>query len=305
MQGEVLSSASYALAASVIGYPVRTYYVADHKVDQVRAIFKEAYGEYNYEKIERQTYNQTFAQPMRLRNAEANDSSVAYGMVTSRFPKSTRILDFGCGQGDYVKALIKLGYDIHGVEFFRRKGNDLDISASQKMIDMLIMGIKHFGLFDVVVCDFVVNSVDSVQAENDVLACVNGFLKMGGSAFFSGRSVRLAEAANQRTLNSDNKRRQVEFLDENGMSALYRAGNWFFQKFHTDEQAHELVARFFNESGDYEFMTNETQWQVAVTKAKQAPDIRGGITREFDLPLPDGQRFGRHHDVLKVMERFI
>jgi ParB family transcriptional regulator, chromosome partitioning protein len=201
--------------------------------------------------------------------------------------------------------MTKLGYDIHGVEFFRRKGNDLDISASQKMIDTLIMGIKHFGLFDVVICDFVINSVDSVQAENDVMACVNGFLKPGGTALFSGRTRRGAESGNYTTLNSDNKRRKVEFLDENGMSALYRAGNWFFQKFHTDAQVHELVSRFFNESGEYEFMTNEHQFQVVVTKAKQAPDISGGIEREFNLPLPEGQRFNRHEDVLAVMKRFI
>jgi ParB family transcriptional regulator, chromosome partitioning protein len=304
MQGQVLSSASYALAASVIGFPVRVFYVDDEKAELVREIFSQAYGQYDYTKIKRESYNQTFAQPFRLRSANNNDASVAYEKLVSTFPKSTRILDFGCGQGDYVRTLKKLDFDIHGVEFFRRKGGKLDISASQKMIDGLILGIKHFGLFDVVVCDFVINSVDSPQAENDVLACVNAFLKPGGTAFFSGRTMDLTATAHESTLDST-RRRKVQFLDDHNMSALYRADNWFFQKFHTDEQVHELVRRFFNESGEYEFLRSESQWQVVVNKAKQAPDIRGGIEREFNLPLPEGKSFNRHGEVLAAMERFI
>ena len=53
------------------------------------------------------------------------------------YKQGERILDFGCGQADYVRKLSKIGYDIHGVELFYRSGNFIDATTVHKMIDNL------------------------------------------------------------------------------------------------------------------------------------------------------------------------
>jgi ParB family chromosome partitioning protein len=52
----------------------------------------------------------------------------------------------------------------------------------------LIAGrIKTDGLFDIVICDSVLNSVISAEAKSDVIYCCAAFLKPGGTLFISGR----------------------------------------------------------------------------------------------------------------------
>lgn len=304
MDGEVLSSASYALAADTISAPVRCFYVPDDHVAAVRAIFAEQYGRYSYSRIERRTFNQTFAQLYRLRGGAKANKSPTYEWLVREVPKTARILDFGCGQGDYVRALKAQGYDIHGLEFFRRAGTALDLPAVMGMIDKLILSIRAFGLWDVVICDYVMNSVDTQKAEDDVLSCINAFLKPGGRAFFSGRPMKRV-LGSARMSRRTTQHREVEFLDENNISGLYRGGEWFFQKFHSPEDIAAIVSKHFRDDGAYEYHEGTSAWQVSVFKDKQAPDQRGAITREFDLPLPGGKSFNRHSDVLEVMARFI
>lgn len=304
MDGEVLSGGSYALAASAIGYDVRVYYVDDARAARVRELFAKQYGRYHYGKIERQTFNQTFAQMFRLRGIKKANASPTYEWLLEDTSKSARILDFGCGQGDYVRALGEQGYDIQGLEFFCRDGNALDVAAAQRMIDTLILSLRFKGLFEVVICDYVLNSVDSQQAEDDVMACVNAFLKPGGIAYFSGRPMSRINAGANMTKRIG-AHREVEFLDENNISALFRGGEWFFQKFHDREQIEAIVAKHFRDDGSYEQRGKSSSWQVRVVKGKQSAGIVDGITREFDLPLPGGKSFGRHADVLKAMRSFI
>lgn len=304
MSGEILSGASYALAVHAIHLPVRVYYVPADKEQAVREIFSRAYGQYDYSKIKRRTFNQTFAQMFRLRGGARDNNSPTYGWLIPEVSKTDRILDFGCGQGDYVAALKKQGYDIHGLEFFRRKGGALDISASQKMIDVLILGLKTRGLYDVVICDYVLNSVDTQQAEDDVMACVNAFLKPGGTAFFSGRTMS-HQAQMAKASKSTQRARNAEFMDTNNLSALFRAGEWFFQKFHSDEDVAGIVRKHFRDDGEFAYRKSTTGWQVMVTKGKQAPDIEGAVTREFNLPLPNDRTFNRHAEVLGALAPLI
>lgn len=304
MQGEVLSSASYALAAHVISQKVRCFYVPDDQVDRVRAIFAEQYGRYSYDRIERRTFNQTFAQLYRLRGGQKDNYSPTYDWLLREVPKTARIFDFGCGQGDYVRTLKAQGYDIHGLEFFRRRGGALDLSAINRMIDTMLLSIRMHGLWDVVICDYVLNSVDTQQAEDDVLACVNAFLKPGGRAFFSGRPMKrvLGSARMSRRIT---QHREVEFLDQHNISGLFRGGEWFFQKFHSPEDVQAIVRRHFRDDGEHQYHEGTSAWQASVVKAKQAPDQRGAIEREFNLPLPGEKRIGRHEDVLAVMASLI
>lgn len=312
LDGNVLSSASYALAAHAIGMPARVFYVGREKADLVREIFARSYGRYDYSKIERQTFNQTFAQMYRLRKATAggkrDNRSPTYEWLLTQATKQDRLLDFGCGQGDYVAALKSMGYDIHGVEFFRRdpKTVALDLAAAHKMIDVLCLSLRMRGRFDVVICDYVLNSVDSQQAENDVMACVAGFLKPGGRAFFSGRRLERVQRGLAMRKHS-RPQREVEFLDENNISALYRGGDWFFQKFHDKSHVDAIVARYFRDDGEYEMQVKSSSWQASVIRQedKPVPDLEAALRREFDLPLPQGRTFGRGDDIVNAMKKYL
>jgi len=150
-----------------------------------------------------------------------------------RLTPALRVLDFGAGQMDYVKRLRGQGVNILGVEFYLRAGRLLNVPQVHKDIDAICRSLQREGRFDMVVCNSVLNSVDSLQAESDVLTCLAALCKPGGTIVFSGRSrwhVQHKETHN--TINTDPDTRYVHFLDEDGFSAMYANGVWRYQKFH-------------------------------------------------------------------------
>src|SRR5438046_986786 len=56
-----------------------------------------------------------------------------------------RILDFGCGQGDYVRILQGRGIRIWGMEFFYRAGHRLNTVAVHQMADSLFETLRTHG----------------------------------------------------------------------------------------------------------------------------------------------------------------
>jgi ParB family chromosome partitioning protein len=153
------------------------------------------------------------------------------------------ILDFGCGQGDYVKRLTGQGLPIWGMEFFYRMGSAIDTKAVHRMADALFAHLHEHGRFDVVVCDHVINSIDSDEAEAAVLACLNLFCKPGGRIYFSGRRRDHDERAMFATSHRGGMR-AFEFMDDAGLSGILHHGRWFYQKFHTRPQITALAQRW-------------------------------------------------------------
>jgi ParB family chromosome partitioning protein len=164
------------------------------------------------------------------------------------------------------------------------------------MVDAVEKSLRTHGLFDAVVCDYVMNSVDSVQAESDVMTCVVGLCRPGGAVWVSGRrreqvddSMRSSVAVNIRA------KRNIEFLDEHGFSGLYRMGRWFYQKFHTAQDVQKLM-----DAHGVMVVKNDrhhVSWQVAGVVGLRHPDdaVEAALAREFDMPLNDsGRRLGRH-----------
>jgi ParB family chromosome partitioning protein len=238
----------------------------------------------------------------RLRGGVKENRSSLYTLhVLKSVSRSEAILDFGCGQGDYVRNLSKKGYRIFGLEFFYRdpKVNAIDAKHVHHMIDSVISHVRQYGLFDAVVCDAVLNSVDSVQAERDVLTCLNAFCRKDGRIFMSGRLIDHAERG-VRARNSKNpKRRRVEFLDSNGLTGIYRYGGWFFQKFHSPHQAKILAAQYFGDEAPI-MTTTSTCWQITARKQYDIPmqDCEAALSREFSLPWPGGRTVGRSKEVI-------
>jgi ParB family chromosome partitioning protein len=296
--GLVVSSPQYALACKMLRIPCRVYRIPDDKADVARGFFSRQYGAFSYDHLPRNTYLQTFAQMMRLRagpSGKSNSSSLYDNCVIPKLAKSERLLDFGAGQCDYVKMLRRQGYRAHAVEFFHRSGQQIDTASVHRLIDDTLATLRKDGPFDVVVCDSVLNSVDTVQAEEDVLTCISALCRPGGRVYVSGRSREFEEhmVANTSMVMKKYVTR-CYFMDEHGMSGAYRKGRWFYQKFHTKEQAVALAARFFG--GAFTFQRHQSSsWQVSTVKAHELPAdaVEASLRREFDLEWPEGRRVGR------------
>ncbi|NNJ10554.1 methyltransferase domain-containing protein [Chloroflexales bacterium ZM16-3] len=296
--GVCLSGAQYALTCKVLGMPVRTYYVADSAAQTVRGLFQRPYGQFHYGHLKRETYIQTFAQPFLCRADSAGSDSE--GVTSPTYEKHVlpnlqpgeHILDFGCGQGDYVKRLTKKGLPIWGMEFFRRSGSAIDTHAVHRMAEALFAHLREHGRFDVVMCDHVINSIDSDEAEAAVLTLLNAFCKPGGKIYFSGRRRDHYERALYATSHRGGMR-AFEFMDQDGLSGILLHGRWFYQKFHTKTQITDLAKRYVLRTPAYQ---NHSASQFNLVGVKDfehtAGDVEAALRFEFNLPWPDGRTVG-------------
>lgn len=304
--GLVVSSPQYALACKLLGVPCRVHRVPDDKEQEALGWFARAYGEFSYDHLPRDTFVQTFAQPLRLRAGGGamkgqgrNLNSVLYeAHVLRKLQKSERLLDLGCGQRDYVDMLRAQGYSALGMEFYYRNGNAIDTRAVHAMCDELFASLRAHGLFDVTMADSVINSVDTMAAENDVLTVLNAFCRPNGRIYFSGRRKELVKSL--LALKSDatrETRNQIYFLDKNGFSAILLKGSWLYQKFHSKDEALALARRYCGTDVRYRAAAG---WIIEADKRVELPDdqVEAAIRREFDLIWPDGHRVNRADDAV-------
>lgn len=309
LAGQVLTGAAYAMACKLIQMPVRVYYVPWAHAPLVREIFRKQYGEFSYDHLPRHTYVQSFAQMFRLRDGEgkagkrANLSTTYEELLLPNLKPGERVLDFGCGQADYVKRLRGRGIAIHGIEFFHRQGHDLAIPAIYAMIDDVMQDLTRHGLYDVVISDYVLNSVNSLQAESDVLTCLSAFCKPGGKVYFSGRTHDSAVEGVQKAKVDMRAQRRVYFLDDDGFTALFQHGNWFFQRFHTEALAADLARRFFSQQ--FHLNYKKGMFQVATRKDFELPlaQRQASIEREFNLIWPGGRTVNRHREMWQTLSQ--
>jgi ParB family chromosome partitioning protein len=173
----------------------------------------------------------------------------------------------------------------------------LDMPTIHGDITRLCKQLHQGGLYDMVTCDSVLNSVDSLQAEKDVLATINALCKPGGWIVFSGRAREFTDAIENKLRKSLNViKKGVYFVDRHGFSAMYQRGVWLYQKFHTSDQAQDLARRFIEP--DFKFTCLKSSWCVIGRKSIDLPDPSASLAREFNLPLPDGTRINRASDIL-------
>lgn len=290
--GEVVNSPQYLLACKQLNISARIYLISNNKLESAKHHLSQQYGEFSYKLIQRETWLQSHAQMMRLRGNERQYGSELYKhFIIPNINKSQRILDFGCGQGDYVKKLTSDGYNIIGVEFYPRIKNTIDYRLLNKYIQNLFQELCFNGRFDVVICDSVLNSIDSLDAEKDLLITINALTKVGGTVYLSGRRRQYIEeqSANRKTVSTEHT--YVNFVDNNGFSANFRHGGWFFQKFHSDLEIISLIEIYFPKS-KYELRSRKgySSWQVRLRKASnlEMNTAEVGINNQFNLPFPDG-----------------
>lgn len=307
--GEVVFGNNYVRSAQMLKIPVHAYILDPAKRKLFDYYFCQDYGVFNYEHIERQDFVQGKAQPPRHRTI---DWSVLYRTVVPHLEKEDRkkvkIFDFGCGKAMFINKLRKeLGYRYAiGLEFFNHNRIGISIEKGHEMIDSLVSyvkenGIHDGGVFDYVVCDAVVNSVNTQFAEDAVLTCLNLFCKMGGKVFCSGRSREVAEKGIDAERNTQNDFNAVQFFDENGLRGFLYEGQWFFQKYLYESQVTAMFERFgfepfmrYNKSG---------YWGWGATKVRELSreEYIAAIDYEFNLKLPNNKSYNRHEEIKELL----
>jgi ParB family chromosome partitioning protein len=306
--GEVIHCAQYALASRSVNSPLTVYVIPDDKKAQYKKFLGRSYGVFSYEHLEKHTYVQTYAQMMRLRTGGRKENQsrlyeklVIPWLARQQQPKELRGIDFGSGQGDYAKALRARGYNLHDVELFRRLGasNTLDITSINRMITVMCESVSSYGLFDYVVCDSVLNSIDSPEAEKAVLTFIKGLCKPDGALFFSGRRLEFEKGAMNYS-QSGSKKSILYFLDEKNFTAKYRKGHWFYQKFHSADDIKQIASSY--DMKIVKHLNDGSSFQVHVTPpgSPSNADLARAIRYEFELSLPAGKRLGRSADVLRA-----
>jgi len=311
MQGDIIISAAYAFAHKVLGKDLWVCAISDDKVPIALDYFSKSYGTFSYEHLEKHTFIQCLAQMKRLRDgAKGKGNSfrsrmyeqvVIPWLLKQPNGKDLRILDFGAGEMDYVKRLQKAGYNIIGYDPYHRVAGcmKIDFAGNRKTLLFICEDIKTRGLYDVVVCDSVLNSVDSKQAEQSVIYSVAALCRLGGMVFISGRPMSDAQCHERMKKSTTKGESLIHFFDENGFSALYRNGEWFYQKFHTEKEMRDIKHIFGAEGNIYD---NKTGFIIAVCKDR-VTDVETSVRAlrfEWDMVLPNNTRYGLADEIEKA-----
>jgi ParB family chromosome partitioning protein len=93
-------------------------------------------------------------------------------------------------------------------------------------------------------------------------------------------------------------------MDDDGFSALYREGHWFYQKYHNKVQAEESIAPYGFDIRVHERKKSHTVWQIHAIKTEEIPieTLKWAIDFEFNLPIGKTRKLNRHNDVKSILE---
>lgn len=316
--GEVIHGGQYALASRLVSRPCYVYVLAEGDEDEARDYLGTSYGKFSYAHLRRDTFVQMAAQPSRDRKSGPPLASPLYeGYVIPWMLGVTgcRVIDFGAGFGVYPKMLRGRGLHVDEMEFFRRVPGKLsvDVKSVHRMVDNLIREVATNGLYDGVVCDVVLNSVDSVEAERAVWAMLNGLCKPGGRVFFSGRQRERMDATvmrNKVVQGGCSKATPLEFFDDDGFTARFDSrvsGRWFYQRYHRRDEVLGLASRNGLEvyASSFPGGSGSLAFRCASKKVSEIPcqELRDAIDFEFDIKIGDDRNLGRNKDVMEAFAK--
>lgn len=167
---KIIMGANYIKACQQLNLRVLCYKANNINTEKY---IQADYGVFTYEYLKKNTFVQGLAQMFRSvedkKDMKSNHSSLYRSMVLPYIKKEHTILDFGCGKGAYIEDLKNKKYKAIGLEFYNNNGKSINITQGNKQIDNLINFLKTGNKFDVVVCDSVLNSIDSIKAQDSVL----------------------------------------------------------------------------------------------------------------------------------------
>lgn len=318
LKGNIFVSAVYAKAVKLMGLNLIVYAVPDELVKKVAYYFGREYGEFEYGHIQKKTYIQSLAQKYRLRKnkdgkkSKGSHSTLYERLVIPHITKEMAVLDFGAGQRDYAKFLNEDGYNIYAIEFFLRKpGKDaIWVDEIRKDFRRIVNRLETQGQYDVVVCDSVLNSVNSLDDEKAVLICLSALCKPNGIIFYSGIPLHFKKNTTDRK-NSLDHRGTGLFVDKNGFTGNFRYGEWYFQKYHSLEDIQRLTLSYIGNYSVYDagFPVGKklikSSYQVKVVNEKPNSEelVEWALNYEFSLPLPGGKKWDLNEEIIKAYRK--
>lgn len=293
-----LVGANYVWACKLLNYKANTSVI---KYSDNRLYLQDDYGVFSYEKLAKNTWVQGLAQLHRdatdkQTNKKKQRSALYVNCVLPNISAEESILDFGCGKGAYINSV--KNKSAIGLEFYNNNRKAIDVAKGNQQIDDLIYFLKTRQHFDVVVCDSVLNSVDTKDAEQAILGCLNLFCKKDGKLFISGRPIEGFENKLTRKTDKNVGKRFIEFLDGEKFTGNFRGGNWYYQHFHSKSDVENLLSMYGLKIAKLHWMKFGDSWQAEAIKVRDLDEkeYRKAVDFEFDLPLPGGS-YKRNADV--------
>lgn len=300
--GKVVFGGNYIYSCKRLGKAVNCSFISKDKLERFNHYFSMKYGVFNYDKLERKDFVQGLAQPNRYKGIEWSPLYSRALPSILALPKDAHILDFGCGKGMFIGRLRRNhGYkNAIGLEFFNHNRVGISIQKGHEMINQFIESVKKNGLFDVVICDAVVNSVNTQEAEDAVLGCINAFLKPNGKVFLSGRR-RESIDAKIHSRKAGGLERLIYFVDDCGLTGILREGQWYFQKFIDQKGVDKIIVE--NKFLPFLRYTNAGYFGFGANKIGEHTDEvkRKSIDYEFNLSLPNNQSYNRQEEVKELL----
>lgn len=305
-KGEVIIGNIYVYNCKLLGLNPNVYILPPDKYAIAQNFLLRRYGKFNYSKLKRATFVQGLAQLNRNTEVKSDRKSFHSPLYKNFiFPrlkeiKGNKVLDFGAGKMAFAKKLAEFT-EVCAIEFYINNRFSIDTKLSNKLIDYFIYSLETTGLFPYVVNEYVINSVDSIEAENAVLGCLNTFCKLGGKLFFATRKLVKKEICCTKELNDTWN--DAYFLDDNLFTATFREGQWFYQHFHTKDSVIKLINSFGFEIETLK--TDSSNFFIIAKKVREVSDEikRKSVEFEFNLPLPNDNSYNRHNDVLSVLQK--
>jgi ParB family chromosome partitioning protein len=291
--GEVLKGKDYLLACKAMKIPARVYYIETEKRDAALDYLYRDYGQFDYAGKNSESWQQNMAQMNRLNGGgiRAFYSQTYKWALEKHALEGRRVLDFGAGKCAFAEKLAEKGFDIIPVEFFRMKDGKVMYDWCNAQIDRVISAVKTKGLFDVVICDSVLNSVVNKDVEADVINCCAAFLKEGGKLFISGRIYY--------PVKSDGKCRTVYQLDGDGFTFNMRRGSWYGQRFHKPDEIGPLLESRGLKA--LEIKADDRTWKALCAKgAINTGECMESVEREFNMVY--NKHNGRYQKGTEVRE---
>lgn len=186
------------------------------------------------------------------------------------------------------------------------------VSYNVEWLRLLCKTLSDYGLYDVVVCDSVLNSVNSEEDEKNVLLSLSALCKPGGMIFWSGIPLLFAQKSSERKETHDHRSKAV-FLDAKNFTANFRFGEWYFQHYHSTADIVRLNTAYIGKDFNIfdkgmkispEKELRGSSFQVASTNGRSASksDYLKALQYEFTLPLPNNRKWDLDKEIIPIFK---
>lgn len=287
--GKVVADSEYAAACKLCGEPVVFYVLDPEKLPALKRYYFNEYGEYCFDNLHIESWHNTLAQKSRTMSSDRTVSTLYKRFVLPFLKPEQRAVDFGAGRCQYATMLKKKGYDIRAYEpHLRIEGrNAFNVAEIKRQIMALAKDVETGGLFDVVICDSVLNSVINSHFEDAVLTTLNALANENATVFVSTRERSFHEQCKGVSTAGG----RYEYMTKDNFSLAHHGGLFTIQHMHTREGLTKLLLKYFD---DVKIGQKETasSLQAICRKPRKldAEKVRAAIDEEFNMVLPGGYR---------------